>query len=146
MVVLSPKVDEKIMIGDDIVLTLVKIDNNRVRIGISAPKDVHILRGELVGKEIEPTAELELPERQHAFAHPEEQTQRATKSRFSMYRVSESIANDSPAGDASVEPAAPREVKVFTGSVRVDGSQAKLTRHRVDSAKRPAPLASYVAT
>lgn len=51
MLVLSRKVDEKIRIGGDVVLTIVKIDRNKVRIGIEAPKDVSIVRGELIEDE-----------------------------------------------------------------------------------------------
>lgn len=47
MLVLSRKVDEQILIGDDIKITVVKIRNNQIRLGISAPRDVRVLRGEL---------------------------------------------------------------------------------------------------
>ncbi|TWT98423.1 carbon storage regulator [Stieleria varia] len=140
MLVLSRKLDEKIMIGDDIVLTLVKIDSNRVRIGISAPKDVHILRGELAGKEIDGEVELEHSERQHAFAHPEDQTLKTAKTHRSKPTASPKSRLTSQPAASSEEP------QLFTGTVRADGSQPKLTRHRVENAKRSAPLASFVAT
>ncbi|OYP34711.1 carbon storage regulator [Rhodopirellula sp. MGV] len=47
MLVLSRKAGEKLMIGDDVVLTINRISGNRVAIGIEAPKDVRIIRGEL---------------------------------------------------------------------------------------------------
>lgn len=47
MLVLSRKVGEKLMIGDDVVLTINRIAGNRVAIGIEAPRDVRIVRGEL---------------------------------------------------------------------------------------------------
>ena len=37
MLVLSRKLGEKIVIGDSIVLTVVKIDRNQIRLGIEAP-------------------------------------------------------------------------------------------------------------
>jgi carbon storage regulator len=57
MLVLSRKVGSSIRIGNDIVLTVVKIDRNQVRLGIEAPLNVTILRQELVidiqeGKEL----------------------------------------------------------------------------------------------
>jgi carbon storage regulator len=48
MLVLSRKVGSSIRIGNDIVLTVVKIDRNQVRLGIEAPLNVTILRQELV--------------------------------------------------------------------------------------------------
>ena len=47
MLVLSRKANETIRIGDDIVVTLVKVAGGKVRIGIDAPKSVKVLRGEL---------------------------------------------------------------------------------------------------
>ena len=47
MLVLSRKESEKIMLGDSIVLTIVRISGDRVRLGIQAPSDMLILRKEL---------------------------------------------------------------------------------------------------
>jgi len=52
MLVLSRKINEKIMIGDDIELIVVAIAGDNVRLGIKAPHDVKILRSE-VYEEIE---------------------------------------------------------------------------------------------
>lgn len=48
MLVLTRKLDEKIMIGDDIVLTIIDLRNDGVRIGIEAPRDVKVHRAEVV--------------------------------------------------------------------------------------------------
>jgi len=48
MLVLSRKVNEKVMIGNDIVITIVKIDRNQVRIGIEAPGHVPVYREEIL--------------------------------------------------------------------------------------------------
>ena len=47
MLVLSRKESEKINIGNGIVITVTKIKGSSVRLGIEAPEDVHIRRGEL---------------------------------------------------------------------------------------------------
>ena len=47
MLVLSRKESEQLLIGDDIVLTINRISGNRVAVGIEAPRDVRIIRGEL---------------------------------------------------------------------------------------------------
>lgn len=47
MLVLSRKRDESILIGDDIVVTLVEIRGDKVRLGIDAPKDVPVHRREV---------------------------------------------------------------------------------------------------
>ncbi|MEM7784835.1 MAG: carbon storage regulator [Planctomycetota bacterium] len=47
MLVLSRKESEKIMLGESIVLTIVRISGDRVRLGIEAPSDMLILRKEL---------------------------------------------------------------------------------------------------
>lgn len=48
MLVLSRKVGEKLIIGDNIAVVVTKVTGNRVTLGIEAPKDVRVLRGELV--------------------------------------------------------------------------------------------------
>lgn len=48
MLVLSRKEGERIVIGDQITLVVSKVSGNRVTLGIEAPKDVKITRGELV--------------------------------------------------------------------------------------------------
>lgn len=47
MLVVSRKIGETIKIGDDIEITIVKIENGTVKIAIDAPKKVTILRKEL---------------------------------------------------------------------------------------------------
>ena len=47
MLVLSRKPGEKILIGDEITVTIVMIGPNTVRIGIEAPRTIFIVREEL---------------------------------------------------------------------------------------------------
>lgn len=48
MLVLTRKVDEKILIGDDIVITVLESRGDVVRIGIEAPRGITIQREEVV--------------------------------------------------------------------------------------------------
>lgn len=47
MLILSRKTGEKLMIGDDVELTILGIKGNQVRVGVSAPKDVPVHREEV---------------------------------------------------------------------------------------------------
>lgn len=47
MLVLSRKVGQEIVIGDNVRITITKVSGNRVTLGIEAPQDLRILRGEL---------------------------------------------------------------------------------------------------
>ncbi|SFI76246.1 carbon storage regulator [Planctomicrobium piriforme] len=51
MLVLSRKPGERILIGEDIAVTVVRIGPNTVRIGIDAPRTMNIVRDELCHSE-----------------------------------------------------------------------------------------------
>jgi carbon storage regulator len=48
MLVLSRKRSERIMIGSDICITVVKLEGNQVRLGIDAPSELPVMRAELL--------------------------------------------------------------------------------------------------
>ena len=50
MLVLSRNVNEEIVIGDDITIMVVRVHGGKVRIGISAPDGVRIVRKELLSE------------------------------------------------------------------------------------------------
>lgn len=52
MLIITRKKGESLMIGDDIEITVSKIEDGSVKIGIQAPKSINILRKELL-EEIE---------------------------------------------------------------------------------------------
>jgi carbon storage regulator len=61
MLLLSRKIGQSIVINDDIVITIVAVDRNRVQVGVKAPGYVPIYRQEIVERmvaagEIEPLA------------------------------------------------------------------------------------------
>ena len=79
MLVLTRKLDEKIRIGENITITLLRVQGNTVRLGIEAPRDIRVIRGELEAIEnvLEEESDCEtleddipMREREEAFAHP----------------------------------------------------------------------------
>ena len=54
MLVLSRKTNERILIGDSIRIHVVSVRGNVVRLGIEAPRDVTILREELLDEDQRP--------------------------------------------------------------------------------------------
>lgn len=63
MLVLSRKLGEKIVIGENIVVTVVKIDRNQIRLGIEAPAEVSVYRSEIVPGVREGSGERSVPVR-----------------------------------------------------------------------------------
>ncbi|NMA25069.1 MAG: carbon storage regulator CsrA [Clostridiales bacterium] len=48
MLVLTRKQNEGILIGNDIVITVINIEGDKIRLGIEAPKNVRVIREELL--------------------------------------------------------------------------------------------------
>ncbi len=51
MLVLKRRLDQAIVINGNIVVRILDVQRSHVKIGIDAPKDVHILRGELLDRD-----------------------------------------------------------------------------------------------
>lgn len=47
MLILTRRVGETLMVGDDVTVTVLGVKGNQVRIGINAPKDVAVHREEI---------------------------------------------------------------------------------------------------
>lgn len=62
MLVLSRKVGETIMVGDNIEIMVTRIERDTVRIRIAAPREIPIFRGELYREIKRTTGESATPE------------------------------------------------------------------------------------
>lgn len=51
MLILSRRKDERILIGDDIKITVIKVGGGKVHLGIDAPVNVTILREEVANRD-----------------------------------------------------------------------------------------------
>ena len=58
MLILTRRIGEKLIIGDDTEIAVLDIKGNQVRIGITAPQDVLILREELLANDNEEEADV----------------------------------------------------------------------------------------
>lgn len=71
MLVLSRRENERIRLGDSIVVTVLRVAGDKVRLGIKAPPDVLVLRDELEPYDsqqagVDKTASGELPKKKSA--------------------------------------------------------------------------------
>ena len=65
MLILTRRVRETLMIGDDVTVTVLGVKGNQVRIGVNAPKEVSVHREEIyerIKKEQSGSAESDIPE------------------------------------------------------------------------------------
>ncbi|HZL87301.1 MAG TPA: carbon storage regulator [Pirellulaceae bacterium] len=81
MLVLTRKLQEQIRIGDNVTITVLRVKGHAVRIGIQAPRDVRVVRGEL-------PREAEQPADQQADEAADEMPRHAD--------ASDATQNDSP--------------------------------------------------
>ena len=62
MLVLTRKLMEKLYIGDNVCVTVVRLEGGQVRLGIEAPREVAVVRAELLdGRGSSPREDVEQP-------------------------------------------------------------------------------------
>jgi carbon storage regulator CsrA len=137
MLVLTRKIDEQILIGDDIKVTLVRVRGNTVRIGIEAPRDVRIVRGEL---EKFDGVEFELSDREQAFAHPAK-TASTPKNRLPKAEKSNPLAEATITATTENHVVEESKPHLFVGKVRPSTQEVELKR-----TSAAAPLARFIAS
>lgn len=99
MLVLTRKPQQSIRIGNDITVNIVRVRGNTVQIGIEAPKEINILRSELVDKPKQPEASQQAP----AIHQTAEAKAKGLNSTGSGSAGSESTELNSKASKNSVE-------------------------------------------
>ena len=67
MLILTRKIDQGIIIAGNIEIRILGVQRDRVKIGISAPRDIPVLREELV--DVKPSSDNGKTERETALAH-----------------------------------------------------------------------------
>ena len=70
MLVLTRKIDQGILIADNIYIKVLGVERDRVKIGISAPVDIPVLREELAAKDDQRRKRAEKDGRSQADAPP----------------------------------------------------------------------------
>ncbi|TWU20259.1 Carbon storage regulator [Novipirellula galeiformis] len=135
MLVLTRKLDEKIQIGNDITITLIRVQGNTVRIGIDAPREIRVIRAELESHDAaEANVERPLSEREEAFAHPTLVTGRSKKHVVKKENVAAS--RESNANEVN-RVGTLAESKVYMTRLPVAGNKVH---------KNVAPLAAFLQT
>ena len=47
MLILTRRIGEKLMVGDDVTVTVLGVQGGQIRVGINAPKDIEVHREEI---------------------------------------------------------------------------------------------------
>ena len=107
MLVLTRKRNEQIRIGDNITLTVLRIKGNTVRLGVEAPRQVRVLRGELPPKKTASNALEEQVETAYSVVDPLDE----------LDEVSDKSMSPAPGPDAGRLSQLVRQVRRSNGPV-----------------------------
>lgn len=73
MLILSRKAGEKLVIGNDVIVEVVRVRGNRVTLGLTAPAEIAIMRSELTAGAADRIIEIELGEETDQFGEETDQ-------------------------------------------------------------------------
>jgi carbon storage regulator CsrA len=119
MLVLTRKLQERICIGDNITVTILRVKGQQVRIGIEAPRDVRVIRGELPPNSThrEPAADLVESEPLVATLDFNQGTVPAHESATSIHSVSNTDADNDETNSVLVGRGSPVAMQHFVRTV-----------------------------
>lgn len=122
MLVLTRKPREEIRIGNGVTITILRVKGQQVRVGIEAPNDVRIVRGELDDQ----------PETDSVDATESANSANASVAETEKNRIVKRTVDLTP---PSAEPAAPLASTDFSGTARL----GETTDSAVSSCRVPKP-------
>lgn len=131
MLVLSRKHNETLHIGNDIVITIVRVRGDSVRIGIQAPKEIHVMRSELLGTPSQHAAAPELNDAKSASTSQLDAAQQPSPRRSSSRQSAlKQARSKQPAGtaDAAAQSAGKAAVNEGEGDAASHGPLAKFLK------------------
>lgn len=84
MLILTRRVGETLMVGDDVTVTVLGVKGNQVRIGVNAPKEVSVHREEIYQRiQKEKMANLEAQLQKHQTGQTDQTGKSSSSSTFS---------------------------------------------------------------
>ena len=121
MLVLSRKLNEKIVINGNIIITVVKIDRNQVRLGIEAPGEIPVYREEILPLDIKEARDAQELLRKQSLATNLHDRNRPSEPGSSS--VPEDLPSQPPATKAAPYPAVARSrnLRIRACSLSIEG-------------------------
>ena len=82
MLILTRRITESLIVGEDVFITVLGIKGNQVRLGIEAPKSVSVHREEIYRRILDGEEEAEEHEKQQKKQHKHQQGKKEKRDEF----------------------------------------------------------------